>query len=65
MCNNMKTKLELGNSVKSPVFRSINDSVDSSVWVLVRGLVVSPVRNSVWNPVSRIINSSMMGEKEL
>ena len=65
MCNNMKTKLELGNSVKSPVFRSINDSVDSSVWVLVRGLVVSPVRNSVWNPVSSIINSSMMGEKEL
>lgn len=61
----MKTKIELGNSVKSPVFRSINDSVDSSVWALVRGLVVSPVRNSVWNPVSRIINSSMMGEKEL
>jgi hypothetical protein len=43
----MKTKIELGNSVKSPLFRSINESVDSSVWVLVRGLVDSPVRDSI------------------
>ena len=50
-------KLVLGQSVKSKVSDSSYDSL--------RGPVASPVRNSVWNPVSRIINSSMMGEKEL
>ena len=62
MCNNMKTKLELGNSVKSPVFRSIGvslltsthhlvgDSVDYSVYYLVDSSASNLIRNSTtWN----------------
>ena len=54
MCNNMKTKIELGNSVKSPVFRSIGVSLLTSTHYLVG----DSVDYSVYSSVSNLIRNS-------
>ena len=51
MCNNMKTKIELGNSVKYDLIESVDKSINKKLW----GLIWNTVSWSIYFSLNRVL----------